>query len=79
MSKLNTLAAIVAHQFSGHFSADSAAMQSVYAFAENESQPIADRADALRHLAVHGFGFDGQDAGENVPDQEFVDQYMNAR
>ncbi len=79
MSSLNTLAAITAHQFSGHFTADSAAMQEIYAFAENESNTIADRAEALRHLSVHCFGFDGQDAGIGVPDQEFVDQYMNAR
>jgi hypothetical protein len=79
MSTLNNIAAILAHQFSGHFTADSAAMQEVYAFAENESNTIEDRASALRHLSVHCFGFDGQDAGIGVSDLEFVTQYMNAR
>lgn len=76
---LNTIAAITAHQFSGHFAADSAAMQEVYAFVENESNTLADRAAALRYLAVKCFGFDGEDAGEGISDFDYVNQYMLAR
>ena len=73
MTTFTTLAAVNAHSFIGIYSADSAAIAAVYAFVENESQSMSDRAAALRTLATNAFGFDGED------DQDYVTAYMNAR
>lgn len=76
---LPNIANLLAHTFAGNFATDSAAIQSFYAFVEDESNPIGQRADALRYLAINAFGFDGEDAGENIVDQVYVDQYMADR
>lgn len=76
---LHNIANLLAHTFHGNFAADSAAIVSFYAFVEDESQQIEHRAEALRYLATNAFGFDGEDAGIGIPDQELVDQYMQSR
>jgi hypothetical protein len=79
MSQLSNLTAILSHTFVGIFSQDSNAIQAVYAFVENERNSIADRAAALRHLAVTAFGFEGEDAGQDVEDSVYVQQYLLSR
>lgn len=78
MPAFHNIAAILAHNFAGHFSADSDAMQAMYAFVENDENTMADRASALRHIAVEALGLDGEDAGENVPDATYVQIYMSS-
>jgi len=78
MTTFTNIDQVLAQTFVGVFSADQV-MFDIYAFVENESHSIADRAAALRHLGVHCFGFEGHDAGIGIPDQEFVDQYMLSR
>lgn len=79
MPTLSTLDAITSHQFIGNFHSDHQAIIDIHAFVDNESNSLADRATALRYLAVEGYGFAEEYAGQGVSDADFIAEYMSSR
>ena len=73
------IGAIKAHEFVGNAHSDMPAFMGIYAFIENKSNSVPDRANALRHMAVDGMGFDGADAGDGISDESYVEEYMKSR
>lgn len=76
MSTINTL---IAHHFVGNFHSDQQAILAFGEFIDNPANSVQDRATALRYLAVNCYGFDGEDAGEGVTDETYVQLYMDMR
>ena len=75
----NTHEAIMAHQYVGNFYSDSAQMDLVDKFAADNTQPIAHRADVLRHMAREGMGLTGPEAGDDLSDEELLLEFMADR
>lgn len=70
--------AILAHKYVGNFYADSKQMGVVSAFAANTANPLAHRADVLRHMAREGMGLEGEQAGNNLTDLALVLEFMQS-
>lgn len=58
-----TIAAILAHQFVGNYHSDSAACTLITKFFEDQSQPLAHRAQALWHWCTQGMGLSAEECG----------------
>lgn len=73
--KLLTLDAIKAHEFVGNHHADAAALSAVEAFALNDTNPLAERAEALRVMADKGLGLGRL---EDLDDAALLAQYIDS-
>lgn len=69
---------LAAASFRGAYSLDSDLMSDIYDFAESSRFSVADRAGALRLLAVDGLGFTGPDAGIPLSDAYFLQLYLDS-
>ncbi len=67
-----SLAEIQAHRWVGCHSGDSAAFQAVERFVLNESNPLADRASAIRVMGRDGMGLDPVANLEHLSDEQLL-------
>lgn len=74
----SSFAELAVASFRGAYSLDSDLMSNIYDFAEFPGFSVADRAGALRLLAVDGLGATGPDAGIPLSDAYFLQLYLDS-
>ena len=63
------------HQFIGTHYHDCAAFNAIDAFVQDEKNSVEDKAEALRQMQDRGMGCG---RGEELPDEQFVEQYLDS-
>lgn len=72
----DSLASLMSAPVGGNFSLDAPLVKRFYAFAESAA-PLAEKAAAIRYLAVAVYGLSGSDAGEEMSDVELVSSFVS--
>ena len=62
---------IRAHEWCGNAHSDAAAFASIQEFVRSNA-PLAERAAAVRIMAHRGMGLEGEDAGDDLSDEELL-------
>ncbi len=73
---MTTISAIRTHQFVGNAHSDSLAFDAIDRYAADVDHTISERAEALRIMAHKGMGLEGEQAGDNLTDEQLVQQFM---
>ena len=63
--------------FVGNFHSDQRAFGQIGRFAEDKTEPLEHRAEALRIMSRKGMGLTGTEAGDHLSDAELVVQYTS--
>lgn len=71
--KFDNITEIQNHEFVGNHASDCEAFNAINAFAEDTSNSVSDRAEALRTMTDKGMGLGRE---EHMNDEELVDFFM---